>query len=228
MRLSQASGLSTPAKLVLLCRSTTTELLPSVSVALTQKVSEQKKSTSSQRFLLFCSAPVSAWAKRLSSPTQSAAIDSTRVKFDQRPVSVSGSISPDSFGLEATLKLALVPSPPTVNVLAYRPGLCATQSLAHAVRLAWASTNRLWGTCHWRHICSGPWPLPAPKCTTASGANKARASSNTVFASSVLVSAGKDDLGNMAIFCVLGQAQPERRNQCCVFAEVAFWRLRAL
>ena len=163
MRLSQASGLSTPAKLVLLCRSTTTELLPSVSVAPAQKVSEQKKSTSSQSVLLFCNAPVSAWVKRLSSPTQSAASDSTRFKLDQRPVSVSGSISPDSFGLEATLKLALAPSLPTVNVFAYRPVLCATQSFAHAMRLAWASTNRLWGTCHWRHICSGPWPVPTPK-----------------------------------------------------------------
>ena len=228
MRLSQVSGLSTPAKLVLLCRSTTTELLPSVSVASAQKVSEQKKSTSSQSFLLFCKGAVSAWAKRLSSPTQSAGSDSTRFKLDQSPASVSGSIRPDSFGLEATLKLALAPSPPTVTVFAYRPGLCATQSVAHAMRLPWASTNRLCGTCHWRHWCSGPWPVPAPKCTTASGTNKARASPNTARASSVLVSAGKEVLGNIAIFSVLGQVQPERWSQCSVLAELAFWRLRAL
>ena len=60
MRLSQVSGLSTPAKPVVVCRTTTMALLPNVSVARAQKVSEQKKSTSSQSFLLFCKGAVSA------------------------------------------------------------------------------------------------------------------------------------------------------------------------
>ena len=212
MRLLHDARLSTPFKAVLLCRTTNTAVLSRVSFEPAQNVSGQKKSTRSQSFLAFRKTPFSVWDKRRSTPTQSAASDSTRFKFDQSPVKFSGSMSPDSFGLDATLKPPLAPSTPMVTTLEWRPGLCAAQSLAQAMRLSCASTTRLCGTCHWRHWCSGPWPVPAPKWTTASGRNRAWASPKTALATSALASAGKVAVGNITIFSVPGQAQPWQWN----------------